>query len=192
MADPERVNHPAHYGGADSPYEHVKVAVALGWDYLVGNATKYIWRAGRKDPLTEVEDLEKAVWYLQYRIQTLRHRMHRDPSMGIVAETRPPSAEISGTGGMIRDPEGIDGILGVAARDKILCPYCRSALLVERGSMPVAGESVMLRCTDAIAVPPGRGCGMSFAVANDGENYQVRGVECGVKRSALVGPGRAS
>jgi hypothetical protein len=36
-----------------------------------GNAVKYLCRAGLKDPLTELEDLEKAAWYIQREIKRL-------------------------------------------------------------------------------------------------------------------------
>lgn len=67
----ERVNNPAYYGGKDNPYEAIKViarwcskmtgVTAFG----VGNALKYISRAGKKSETTLVEDLQKAAWYLR-------------------------------------------------------------------------------------------------------------------------------
>lgn len=42
------VNHPPHYGGADNPYEAIKVIEAWGLGFCVGNAVKYIARAGKK------------------------------------------------------------------------------------------------------------------------------------------------
>lgn len=68
----ETVNHPTHYGGADNPFEHIKVVEALGWGYCLGNATKYIWRAGKKRGAAAITDLEKAVWYLQREITRLK------------------------------------------------------------------------------------------------------------------------
>ena len=68
----ENVNHPAHYGGADNPYEAIKVIEAWGLGFCLGNAVKYISRAGKKDPAKETEDLEKAVWYLQREIERLK------------------------------------------------------------------------------------------------------------------------
>lgn len=67
------VDHPAHYGGEGNPYEAIKVieALDLGPGFCLGNALKYIMRAGKKDPATEVEDLRKAIWYLERRIQQL-------------------------------------------------------------------------------------------------------------------------
>lgn len=65
----ETVNHPAHYGGGENPYEHIKVVRAWGLNYELGNATKYICRAGKKNAETDIEDLEKARWYLDAEIQ---------------------------------------------------------------------------------------------------------------------------
>ena len=66
----DMVKAPAHYGGATNPYEVIKVCEAWGLDndaYLF-NAVKYIARAGHKDPYKRIEDLKKAVWYLQHEI----------------------------------------------------------------------------------------------------------------------------
>ena len=65
----EKVNHPAHYGGADNPYEAIKVIEAWGLGFYLGNTVKYISRAGKKDAAAEVEDLKKARWYLDREIQ---------------------------------------------------------------------------------------------------------------------------
>jgi hypothetical protein len=40
--------------------------------YHLGSVVKYVCRAGKKDPSKEVEDLEKAVWYLKREIELLR------------------------------------------------------------------------------------------------------------------------
>jgi hypothetical protein len=61
----ETVNHPAHYGGEDNPYEVIKVIEAWGLGFCLGNAVKYIARAGKKGSDTEIEDLKKALWYLK-------------------------------------------------------------------------------------------------------------------------------
>ncbi len=66
----EAVNHPAHYGG-DTPYEAIKVIEAWELGFCLGNTVKYISRAGKKDPAAEVQDLEKAAWYLERRIKQL-------------------------------------------------------------------------------------------------------------------------
>jgi hypothetical protein len=63
----EQVDHPTHYGGADNPYEAIKVIEAWGLDFCLGNTVKYLSRAGKKgDRLT---DLKKAAWYLARAIQ---------------------------------------------------------------------------------------------------------------------------
>lgn len=63
----ERINHPAHYGGGDDPYEAIKVIEAWGLGFNLGNVVKYISRAERKG--APVEDLEKASWYLLREIE---------------------------------------------------------------------------------------------------------------------------
>ena len=68
----ESVNHPTHYGGEDNTYEAIKVIESWGLDFCLGNVVKYISRAGKKDPSKELEDLKKAVWYLNRRIQQIQ------------------------------------------------------------------------------------------------------------------------
>lgn len=70
----EKVDHPAHYGGADNAYETIRVIEAWGLGFCLGNAVKYISRAGKKDPAALVEDLEKARWYLDHEIARLKAR----------------------------------------------------------------------------------------------------------------------
>jgi hypothetical protein len=67
----ELVNHPAHYGG-DTPHEVIKCLEAWGleWDALLWNAVKYIARSTRKG--SQASDLEKARFYLDRRINSLR------------------------------------------------------------------------------------------------------------------------
>jgi hypothetical protein len=66
------VNHPSHYGGKDNPYEAIKVIRAWNLGFSLGNAVKYISRAGKKDPSKEIQDLEKAVWYINEEIENLK------------------------------------------------------------------------------------------------------------------------
>lgn len=66
MAD-EAVDHPAHYGGADNPYEAIKVIEAWDLGFNLGNTVKYISRAEYKG--ATVQDLQKALWYLQREIE---------------------------------------------------------------------------------------------------------------------------
>jgi len=67
----EMVNNPLHYGGVDNPYEAIKVIEAWDLDFHLGNTVKYISRAGIKNPQKELEDLKKASWYLQRKINNL-------------------------------------------------------------------------------------------------------------------------
>lgn len=60
------VDHPAHYGG-DTTYEAIKVIEAWGLGFHLGNAVKYISRAGKKGDRRE--DLLKARWYLDREIE---------------------------------------------------------------------------------------------------------------------------
>lgn len=60
----DRVNHPKHYTNHPSGIECIQVTEHMG--FCLGNAVKYIWRADLKDDA--IEDLEKAVWYLNREI----------------------------------------------------------------------------------------------------------------------------
>lgn len=71
MEDGEMVNNPLHYGGVDNPYEAIKVIESWGLDFHLGNTVKYISRAGKKETDKELQDLKKAAWYLQRRIEIL-------------------------------------------------------------------------------------------------------------------------
>ena len=63
MSD-DNVNHPAHYVGHPSGIECIQITRWMGFN--LGNAIKYIWRADLKG--RSVEDLQKAVWYLNDEI----------------------------------------------------------------------------------------------------------------------------
>lgn len=64
----DAVDHPGHYGGEGNPYEAIKVIEAWGLGFNLGNAIKYIARAGSKPGTTRYEDLRKARWYLDREI----------------------------------------------------------------------------------------------------------------------------
>ena len=57
------VNHPAHY--TSGKIEVIDYIEDQKLPYHLGNAVKYISRAGKKDKDKTVEDLKKAVWYIQ-------------------------------------------------------------------------------------------------------------------------------
>jgi len=62
MNDP--VNHPKHYTDHPSGIECIQITEHM--NFCLGNAVKYIWRADLKG--NSVEDLQKAVWYVQREI----------------------------------------------------------------------------------------------------------------------------
>ena len=65
------VNHPSHY----TAYKGLEVIdLTEQMNFNRGNAVKYICRAGLKDPATEIQDLKKAVWYLNREIARLEKR----------------------------------------------------------------------------------------------------------------------
>ena len=70
----EQVDHPSHYGGKDNQYEAIKVIDAWDLGFSLGNTVKYISRAGKKDPTKEIEDLKKALFYLEHHIKTLEKK----------------------------------------------------------------------------------------------------------------------
>jgi hypothetical protein len=63
--DPARdpVDHPAHYTAHPSGVECITITEHMS--FTLGNAMKYIWRADFKNG---VEDLKKAIWYLNREI----------------------------------------------------------------------------------------------------------------------------
>jgi len=80
MSDP--VNHPSHYTSSPSGIECIQVTEHM--NFCIGNAVKYLWRAGLKGDA--VEDLKKARWYVEREIQRIesggRDDMKADPKLG--------------------------------------------------------------------------------------------------------------
>ena len=71
----DNVNHPSHYTSHPSGVECI--TITQHHDFCIGNAIKYLWRAGLKkdadksDIEKEIEDLEKARWYINQKIRLL-------------------------------------------------------------------------------------------------------------------------
>ena len=61
------VDHPAHYTSHPSGIEAIQVTEHM--NFCLGNAMKYLWRAGLKGD--SVEDLRKAAWYIQREIERI-------------------------------------------------------------------------------------------------------------------------
>lgn len=82
VADP--VNKPAHY----TAYRDIEVIqLTEQLNFCKGNAVKYIARAGLKDPLTELQDLQKAEWYIRREID----RVKREQNMLLLADGKSES-----------------------------------------------------------------------------------------------------
>lgn len=67
----EQVAHPEHYGGQNDPYEAIKVIEAWWLGFCLGNAVKYIARAGRKPGVDAQTDLRKAAWYVARELERI-------------------------------------------------------------------------------------------------------------------------
>lgn len=71
----DNVNHPSHYTSHPSGIECI--TITQHYDFCIGNAIKYLWRAGLKkdadksDIEKEIEDLKKAEWYINQKIKLL-------------------------------------------------------------------------------------------------------------------------
>ena len=80
----DAVNNPSHY--TDGKYEVIDAIECWGLGYHLGNALKYISRAGKKDPGKTIEDLEKAAWYLDRASKTRYFRLYGDYNKKIPVE----------------------------------------------------------------------------------------------------------
>lgn len=65
----QMVDHPPHYTSDPSGVERIQITRHRNFN--IGNAIKYLWRAGLKDQSATVEDLRKAVWYINDEIERL-------------------------------------------------------------------------------------------------------------------------
>ena len=65
----DMVNHPEHY--TDGGIETIDFIEAKKMPYHLGNAVKYVSRAGKKNPEKTIEDLQKAIWYINRYISLL-------------------------------------------------------------------------------------------------------------------------
>ena len=64
------VSHPSHYTSHPSGVECIQIT--RHYNFNIGNAIKYLWRNGLKDEDAQIQDLEKAIWYIQDYIKTLK------------------------------------------------------------------------------------------------------------------------
>jgi len=68
----DQVNHPEHYTSDPSGVECIQITRHRNFN--IGNAFKYLWRAGLKDESKHVEDLKKAIFYIQDEINRLENK----------------------------------------------------------------------------------------------------------------------
>ena len=82
----DSVNHPAHYNSHPSGIECIEIA--RHHNFNIGNTIKYLWRAGLKseegmeDTDKQVEDLNKAIWYIQDEIKRITEFNNKTKSNG--------------------------------------------------------------------------------------------------------------
>ena len=75
--EPDMVNSPPHYSWLKEKCGLEVIDITRHLDFDLGNAIKYILRAGHKqdasltDNQKEIEDLKKAIWYIKDRIKQL-------------------------------------------------------------------------------------------------------------------------
>ena len=75
------VDHPKHYTSHPSGVECIEIA--RYYPFSIGSAIKYLWRAGLKkdaelsDKEKEIEDLEKARWFITDRINELKNEISK-------------------------------------------------------------------------------------------------------------------
>ena len=65
----EFVNHPKHYNSHPSGVEAIDIIEWMTWN--IGTAMKYLWRAGLKPGVGTVQDLRKALWYIEREIERI-------------------------------------------------------------------------------------------------------------------------
>lgn len=65
----DQVNHPSHYTSDPSGIECIQITRHRNFN--IGNAFKYLWRAGLKDEAKTIQDLEKAIFYIKDEINRL-------------------------------------------------------------------------------------------------------------------------
>ena len=70
------VNHPKHYNSHPSGVECIEIIRHHSCN--IGNVIKYLWRAGLKDPAKEIEDMEKAMFYLKDEIERIKNEQAKN------------------------------------------------------------------------------------------------------------------
>lgn len=136
----DNVNHPSHY-----TYGNIEVIDFIEdkkLNYHLGNAVKYISRAGKKDPEKYTEDLQKAVWYLQREIDRKRWPGALGIPDALYLSTVPSD-----------DPRILDMSLGTKTGIKIpTCHEYHLRVLLQIGQAPVDGSEFEIELTDGTKI----------------------------------------
>lgn len=135
----DNVNHPSHY--TDGNIEVIDFIEDKKLNYHLGNAVKYISRAGKKDPEKYTEDLQKAVWYLQREIDRRWPGALGIPD-AIYLSTVPSD-----------DPRILDMSLGTTSSVKIPARHeYHLKVLLQIGQAPVDGSEFEITLTDGTKI----------------------------------------
>jgi hypothetical protein len=149
----DTINHPPHYGG-DTTYEAIKVIDAWGCNFCLGNAVKYIARAGRKPGADYRRDLRKAAWYIEHEIARtagLGESVQEDEAVPtdqpvaaagaglpkdrqaflVTDDLQPPRKPAKGKRGAKAAVKRAAAAVQAAERQKV-CPFCRSYYAAKR------------------------------------------------------------
>lgn len=95
------VEKPKHYNSHPSGVETIRVTAHH--DFTIGNAIKYIWRAGLKNEgsTNEIQDLGKAVQYLKFHISLCKHG---DPRAEVIDSPAPLTGNLDGLFRLFDEP----------------------------------------------------------------------------------------
>jgi hypothetical protein len=82
----DMVNHPAHYTSDPSGVECIDIVRHR--NYNIGNAIKYLWRAGLKNEEKHIEDLKKAIFYIADEINRIENKYKECEECGLYEKPR--------------------------------------------------------------------------------------------------------
>lgn len=142
---------PKHYKSDPSGVECIEITEHR--DFCIGNAIKYLWRAGLKvstiPVADEITDLKKAIWYIERKIKALEARAETTQASDNIARRRPVIIESPYSGDVVRNKR----YLQAAIRD-----------CLRRGETPYASHQML---TDALDdnIPEQRELGISAGFA---------------------------
>ena len=77
----DAVNSPSHYCSHPSGIEAIQITEEM--NFCVGNAIKYLWRAGLKTEegldakMKQIQDMQKAIWYIEREIKRITKNEQR-------------------------------------------------------------------------------------------------------------------